>query len=79
MSNTSCASPLARSFALAPRWRRSLSTNHFQQCAVRPAIRPECVSKCPRQSLDPPSMHTGSSYHPAVPPATNLGAELKSP
>src|SRR5579864_8235106 len=34
MSNTSCASPLARSFALAPRWRRSTADGTSRTIAL---------------------------------------------
>ena len=53
--------------------------NYIYQCAVRPLMRPQAVSKCPGHSPDLPCVQTCSWCPAGVPSAIDLGADIKSP
>jgi len=80
MSQTPCN----RSDCLVPlRWRcpgHDLSRpNNVDQCADRPVIRPEHLSKCPRYSGDLPRLPTHRRRRAAVPLPTDLAAYIEPP
>jgi hypothetical protein len=53
--------------------------NDVDQCADRPVIRPESLSKYPGHSPDLPCVQTCRSRRAGPPPTIDLGTHIKSP